>query len=858
MPQSAPRPHLAILTAREATADSRAGRTAIAAARDGWDVTVLSPASPGTAKDQERTSLGPVPVIRIPVGSALREHTAGRRRGHRLRRVFTQAGLGDAPALARCLAVHRAWVREAGARTGGMGLPMRVAFKGWIRIRRGVHRMRVRLARWETRQDRSPSVPLGDWPADWPLLLDQDLAVGPVLEGLEPDLIHVLDVSLTATAARSAARLRVRGLKAPWIYDASVHSGEVSLPSELQAAAYTGLERRFAGDADAVTATTTRIAGLLAAEHRLRRAPLVIQDAPAGSATPVSGHPLPEIRNICGLHDAGPLWVYAGPGGDGVSLRTAVSALAQLPGHQLALTCPDDAPAVAPAIQLAEETGVRDRVHTPPADPARRPAYLSSADAAVAVCTCATNDEPALLTLIAEYVQAGLPVVVLCARRNPGCADRLGHHVAVVDADSPSAFAKAVAHAAENPESRPTALVREEHSWEYRSTALTALYRELTGSKNLTPRPGLSWTGEAEDTQKPSRPVPTWTPMGGTPIRLGMGPANYAGQLASFAHAICRSRPDVSAQVVMAASAGSFGYPADVQLDATRLGRLTVQLAQVERVFRNYTHLLADAFLPVLGRLNGSHLEGDLPALLRTSIKVALLAHGSEVRHPLRHMERFDESLFHDAPEGMVERLTAVAERNRRVVDQYGLPTFVTTPDLLDDLPTATWAPLVVDVDAFACDRPVMERRRPVVLHAPSKRWTKGTDRVLPLLTDLHDRGVIDFRLAEKVDWAGMRELVQDADIIVDQFAIGTYGTFACEGMAAGKPVVAWLTDTAADITGVRPPIVNATPGSLASALESLLDDRHEAALIGERSARFAREHHDGTRTAAVLADFLS
>ncbi|WP_455361224.1 glycosyltransferase [Streptomyces sp. SYSU K21746] len=857
MPQSATRPRLAILADQEVTAASRAGRTAIAAARDGWDVTVLSPGSAEVPKEARQSALGPVSLVRIPVGSALREDAARRRRGHRMRRFFTQAGLRDATAQAGALALHRAWVREAGARAGDMGLPARWTFKVWIRLRRAAHRLRMRLCRWEARRDRSPVIPLGDWRADLPELLDQDLAVGPVLEDLKPDLIHVLDVSMLATASRSSSRLRTRGLKAPWIYDASVRTEQAAIPAQRQAAAYGDLEQRFAPEADAVTAATSRIARLLASEHRLRRAPLVVQDAPAGTDAPMSGHPLPEIRNICGLYGAGPLWVYAGPADAGARLNAAVSALAELPGHHFALACSADAPALEPVLQKAEEAGVRDRVHTPHADPARRPSYLSSADAAVAVCTCGTNEEPALVMLIAEYVQAGLPVVVLCGREAPDCGDRLGPAVTVVDAGSPSAFAKAVVDAVD-PASRPTAPLRDEHAWEHRSAPLAALYRELSGTQPLTPRTDLTWTGETQDARKPSRPVPTWTPLGGTPIRLGLAPANYAGQLASFAHAVCRSRPDVSAQVVMAASAGSFGYPADVQLDAAKLGRLTIQLAQVERVFRNYTHLIADAFLPVLGRLNGSHLEGDLPALLRTSIKVALLGHGSEVRHPLRHMERFEHSLFRDAPEGMVERLTGVTERNRRVAEEFGLPTFVTTPDLLDDLPMATWAPLVVDVDAFACDRPVMERRRPVVLHAPSKRWTKGTDRVLPVLTDLHDRGVIEFRLAEQVDWSGMRDLVQDADIIIDQFAIGTYGTFACEGMAAGKPVVAWLTDTAADIAGVRPPIVNATPDSLRSALESLLDDRHEAALIGERSARFARECHDGTRTAAVLADFLS
>jgi glycosyltransferase involved in cell wall biosynthesis len=260
----------------------------------------------------------------------------------------------------------------------------------------------------------------------------------------------------------------------------------------------------------------------------------------------------------------------------------------------------------------------------------------------------------------------------------------------------------------------------------------------------------------------------------------------------------------------------------------------------------------------VFGYLNGDTIEGDLPALRRAGIKVALLAHGSEIRHPAEHRERYEYSLFHDAPDGIVPRYTARAERNRRIAQASGLPLFVTTPDLLADLPSATWAPLVVDVDAWASDAPVMQRPRPKVLHGPSQRWTKGTDRILPALTALHERGAIELVLAERIAWAEMRELVRTCDIVVDQFAVGSYGTFAVEAMAAGRPVIGYLDERTHAAVGVRPPIVNATPQTLTAALESLLDDRGRAEQIGKESVVYARETHDGRRTARAFADFLS
>ncbi|MEK8143211.1 hypothetical protein NKH18_16650 [Streptomyces sp. M10(2022)] len=129
---------------------------------------------------------------------------------------------------------------------------------------------------------------------------------------------------------------------------------------------------------------------------------------------------------------------------------------------------------------------------------------------------------------------------------------------------------------------------------------------------------------------------------------------------------------------------------------------------------------------------------------------------------------------------------------------------------------------------------------------------------MLPLLEDLDRRKVIELNLAENVSWSRVRTLVQEADVVIDQFAVGMYGTFACESMAAGKPVVAYLDDASVALSGVTPPILNATPETLGEVLERLLDDRHAAARIGIDSAKYVRAQHDGTATAAALASFLT
>lgn len=543
--------------------------------------------------------------------------------------------------------------------------------------------------------------------------------------------------------------------------------------------------------------------------------------------TAASGRPWRPVtvRDACGLPPTTPLLVHAGGVGTDRALGGIVDALARLPGWHLALIRTD-----------AEQATVRDiieragpaaaRVHEVPRPRRLAPAFLASADLAVYGFEAVAEDRPLVPAVFDTYRKAGLPVLAGDARPVREYLALHGEAWFFAPGSLPS-FAKAL-----------------QRAW----AAETA-----KRSGHAVPEP-------AQTAQVPpveaGAPGP-WRPLGTAPVRLGLGTANFAGQLSALATAISAARPDVGVEVVMAKPPSTYRYPADRYLHFPAEHHLDVQLDQIRRVLAGYTHLIVDAFRPVLGRLNGDDIAADLPALRRAKIKVALLAHGSEIRHPGAHLARHAESAFQDTPEELLDRLIVVTERNRRTAEESGLPVFVTTPDLLDDVPFATWAPLVVDIDAWTCDRPVLERPCPVVLHAPSKRWTKGTDRLLPVLQDLHDRRIIELRLVESLPHHEMVQQVWDADIVVDQLVMGTYGTFSCEAMAAGKVVVAYLSESVHRAVGVRPPIASATPTTVGKTIESLLDDRPAAAALAAEGIRYVREHHDGRQTAAVFDGFL-
>lgn len=558
--------------------------------------------------------------------------------------------------------------------------------------------------------------------------------------------------------------------------------------------------------------------------------------------------------------------VYSGWLGPERGVDAVIDGLPELPGVHLALVCSRMTPLLEQLLATAETLGVRDRIHLVPYVAQHEVAdYLSSADVGLTPFKRVPNCEVSLPTKVSEYLQAGLPLVTSDVRVIKAYVEEKGLGE-VFTWDDPTTFVAAASRALKRRgelAANITEDVLKELSWEQQSAGLLGLYRTLSKKTPPVPVTEVPWTvqetpGVTRTPASSGEPgVPTWTALGSTPVKLGIGPANYAGQGAAFAQAVSQANPDVSVEVVMNRRPDSFGYPADVYVDASRLGELDIQMQQMKRIVGRYSHLIVDAFMPVFGRLNGDTIAGDLAALRKARIKVALLSHGSDIRNPARHLERHECSLFRDAPDGIAEKLQSRAETNRRTADECGLPLFVTTPDLLDDLPAAKWAPLVVDVASWAAERPVMERKRPIVLHAPSKRWTKGTDRIMPVLTELHDKGVIDFRLAEGIPWADMQALVKESDLVLDQFTTGSYGTFAVEAMAAGKPVIGYISDAVKATTNGELPLVSATPDTLREVLGSLIDDREGTAAIGRASVEFARTYHDGRWTAQVLNGFL-
>lgn len=179
------------------------------------------------------------------------------------------------------------------------------------------------------------------------------------------------------------------------------------------------------------------------------------------------------------------------------------------------------------------------------------------------------------------------------------------------------------------------------------------------------------------------------------------------------------------------------------------------------------------------------------------------------------------------------------------------LPDYV-QPDLF---PAPHRAEAVLNLEEFIPSYPDPARRRPLVIHSPSRPAIKGTGAVLAAVEQLKGCYDFDFKLVHNMRHAEALNILRECDIFLDQFVIGSFGTAALEAMALGKPAICYLKPSVVANLPPDAPYVNANPDNLAEVVGSLLAEGTQRLEIGCRSRAYVEQHHDAQVVAKQLAD---
>ena len=359
-------------------------------------------------------------------------------------------------------------------------------------------------------------------------------------------------------------------------------------------------------------------------------------------------------------------------------------------------------------------------------------------------------------------------------------------------------------------------------------------------------------------------PQPTPAPVAST--RLFIGPTNFAGQ--GFLWARAAERIDGVATTSMQYTLrNSFGFQVDESVPVgVYMNSRTWQRSQWGAISTGYTHVLIEAERALCGQkfqtiLDTSGVVAETEALRAAGLKVAFVCHGSDIRLPSRHARLHADSPYALGLLTSTPLLEREVTKNTAILEQVGGMQFVSTPDLLVDLPNATWLPIIVDTARWETNGALLRRPRPIVVHAPSHSIIKGTDMIDAAAQRLHDEGIIEYVRVEGVPHEAMTEIVKSADIVLDQFRLGSYGVAAVEAMAAGRLVVGHVHDTVRDYLRVEHdadlPIIESRGGDIEATLRSIAANPAGYTNAGPAGRAYAARFHDGTFSAKVLSDFL-
>lgn len=346
--------------------------------------------------------------------------------------------------------------------------------------------------------------------------------------------------------------------------------------------------------------------------------------------------------------------------------------------------------------------------------------------------------------------------------------------------------------------------------------------------------------------------------------RLLIAPANYGSQGYHWARAAETIPGVVAVNLRFLDPAAKVRGPADFSVKKN-VGRFSHIWARRQRkmIRKCFTHVLIEAELPILSPLYAGDLITEINDLEAYGIKVALVSHGSDTRLPSAHRNIEPNSPFVSSLDGLTPLLEDRAKQNLAIMDELALPEFVSTPDLLEFRPNATWLPGITEPNKWLSIPPTrLTAQKLVVLHVPGgKPALKGTPSIRPAMLKLQEEGLIEYRELRNVPAADMPTHMMEADIVVNQVSMGLYATVAVEAMLAGRIVVSQVWGSVREhiekVTGNELPIVDATRDSVYETVKEIAQNRSQYASLGEISREFAKSAHSYEHAARALAEFL-
>lgn len=191
----------------------------------------------------------------------------------------------------------------------------------------------------------------------------------------------------------------------------------------------------------------------------------------------------------------------------------------------------------------------------------------------------------------------------------------------------------------------------------------------------------------------------------------------------------------------------------------------------------------------------------------------------------------------------------------KKLAEEYANGIFVSTPDLLEFVKNAIFIPQPIDLGFLKKHNTSSNNGNKIkIVHAPSNSKIKGSIFIEKAIHNLKLKGYpIDFIIVDNRPHEEVMKVCSQADIIIDQLLIGSYGQYSVEGMALGKPVICYIREDLKSLYPEKIPIINANIENIEDIIKQTINDDTLRHTTGKEGYEYVSKVHDARVVAQKL-----
>jgi glycosyltransferase involved in cell wall biosynthesis len=324
-------------------------------------------------------------------------------------------------------------------------------------------------------------------------------------------------------------------------------------------------------------------------------------------------------------------------------------------------------------------------------------------------------------------------------------------------------------------------------------------------------------------------------------------PENLAGQ----ASMIARAQRELGIESdVLVFDQNYLNYECDINLSLSEKPKVIANILQLINFVRClfkydvYHFHFARSLLP---------RNLDLPILKLFRKKIIMHYWGSDIRQ----LDIAKKHKYHYAREMEIDPKKEERKRKKiKWINKFADITIVEDCELLEFSPNSVIVERAFDLSKINFKKNNFNKNKKLkIVHSPTNRLIKGTKYIIKAVERLKKEGYdFEFVSVENKTHDEALKVYEDADIVIDQLLIGSYGVFAIECMAIGKPVLCYIRE---DIEKYHSnlPILNTNPDNIYDNLKLLIEKPELRKELGEKGKKYAEEVLDSRKIAKQMIE---